>query len=184
MGANVSREVATDARAAMDALRRIVQALRLSARAAERQHGISGAQLFVLHQLAAAGDQSVGTLAERTFTHQSSVSVVISRLVARGLVRRRTGVDDARRCDIALTGRGQALLRHAPEVAQARLIAGLRRLRPAERHGLARGLNALVREMGLRAETPRLLFEDRAAPRHRATMGRGRRATRAQAERR
>ena len=39
--------------AVMDALRRVVRALRVSARAAERRFGISGAQLFVLEKLTA-----------------------------------------------------------------------------------------------------------------------------------
>jgi len=171
MGTNVS--TAADIRATMDALRCVVQALRLSARAVERRHGISGAQLFVLHQLAAGDALSVGALAERTFTHQSSVSVVVSRLAERGLVRRRNGADDARRTDVALTSRGRALLGRAPEAAQARLVAGLQRLRPSERRAVARGLTALVQHMELHTRTPNLFFEDGDA----ATR-RGRRAPR------
>jgi DNA-binding MarR family transcriptional regulator len=159
MGTNVSK--AAEIRATMDALRCLVQGLRVSARAVEQRHGISGAQLFILHQLAGGEALSVGALAERTFTHQSSVSVVVSRLAKRGLVSRRTGADDARRTDVTLTARGRALLGRAPEVAQARLIAGLQRLRPSERRAVARGLTALVQQVGLRARTPSLFFEDR-----------------------
>jgi len=55
-----------------------VQALRVSSRAAERDVGLSAAQLFVLDRLAGA-DQAlcVNELAQRTLTHQSSVSVVV-----------------------------------------------------------------------------------------------------------
>ena len=60
----------------MDALRRVVRALRVSARTAERRFGISGAQLFVLERLAEASAPSVDDLAKRTLTHQSSVSLV------------------------------------------------------------------------------------------------------------
>src|SRR5262249_54251271 len=94
-------------RAVMDALRRIVRALRISARAAEGRLGISGAQLFVLHQLANGGASSIDELAARTHTHQSSVSVVVSRLADRGLAVRRTAPDDARRTAIALTSAGR-----------------------------------------------------------------------------
>jgi DNA-binding MarR family transcriptional regulator len=68
----------------LDSLRRIVQVLRESSRRAERQLGISGAQLFVLEKLAEAPSQSLNELAERTHTHQSSVSTVVARLVKRG----------------------------------------------------------------------------------------------------
>ena len=73
----------------LDAMRRIVQALRESSRWAERHVGLSGAQLFVLQTLAETPGLSVNELAERTHTHQSSVSVVVSRLAAR-LVERGT----------------------------------------------------------------------------------------------
>ena len=54
-----------DVRVVMDALRRIVRALRISARAAEGRLGISGAQLFVLHQLANGDASSIEELAAR-----------------------------------------------------------------------------------------------------------------------
>src|SRR5690348_4180204 len=79
---------------AVAALRRIVLAVRLSARRAERELGLSGAQLFVLQQLGASPVHSLNELAERTRTHQSSVSVVVRRLVARGLVTRTRATDD------------------------------------------------------------------------------------------
>jgi DNA-binding MarR family transcriptional regulator len=59
----------------LDAVRRIVQALRESSRQAERQVGLSGAQLFVLQKLAESPASSVNELAARTHTHQSSVSL-------------------------------------------------------------------------------------------------------------
>src|SRR3954449_11206732 len=77
-----------DIRDVMDAIRRIVRVLRVSSRAAEKQGGLSGAQLFVLHKLADAPALSLNELADRTRTHQSSVSVVVQRLVDRELVAR------------------------------------------------------------------------------------------------
>ena len=154
---------AADVRAVMDALRRIVRALRLSARAAEGRLGISSAQLFVLHQLAQGDASSVDELAARTLTHQSSVSVVVSRLAERGLVVRRTSPHDARRTAIALTAAGRALLRRAPEVGQARLITGLERLRPSQRRALASQLTALVRALEVGQEEPAMFFEEEPA---------------------
>src|SRR5678815_2642677 len=104
-------------------MRRIVRAIRLSSHTAEETLGISGAQLFVLQQLAVHPGASVGELADRTLTHQSSVSVVVSRLV-----RRRTSTTDRRRIELSLTTAGRALLSRAPELAQSRLIAALGRV--------------------------------------------------------
>src|SRR5215831_20040400 len=129
--ANTHRALTHDGahvRTVMDALRRIVRALRLSARAAEGRLGISGAQLFVLHQLADGDASSIDELAARTLTHQSSVSVVVSRLAERGLVIRRTARDDARRTEIALSAAGRAMLRRAPESLQEHLLRALTRM--------------------------------------------------------
>src|SRR5262245_64858968 len=93
MGSHISRDPAppdepsdTHSREVLDSLRRIVQTLRESSRRAEQRLGISGAQLFVLEQLASGPSHSLNDLAARTFTHQSSVSTVVARLVEEGLV--------------------------------------------------------------------------------------------------
>src|SRR5688500_3244362 len=102
----------TDAEAArvMDALRRIVRALRVSTHASERDLGVSAAQLFVLRQLALAPRQSIGELATRTRTSQGSVSEVVSRLVAHGFVERHTAESDRRRAELSPTTEGRAVL--------------------------------------------------------------------------
>src|ERR1700736_4643110 len=97
MGAHVIQASSGDVRAALDAFRRIVQMLRMSARDAEERVGLSGAQLFALQQLASMPGASVNDLAARTFTHQISVSLVLRRLVERGLVAKVSARDDGRR---------------------------------------------------------------------------------------
>jgi DNA-binding MarR family transcriptional regulator len=144
----------------VDSLRRIVRAFRLSARAVEGRLGISAAQLFVLHQLKDADASSIDELAARTLTHQSSVSVVVGRLAKRGLVIRRTGAVDARRTEIALTSRGRALLRAAPEVIQERLIGVLGRFRPAHLRTMARQLGTLVRALEIEGGGAGMFFEE------------------------
>ena len=144
----------------MDALRRVVRDLRLSARDAERAAGISGAQLFVLQALAESSASSLNDLADRTLTDQSSVSVVVKRLVDRKLVARKASSVDARRIELSLSAAGRRLLARCPEPTQMRLVAALRRLSSPEVQGLTRGLGALVREMGLASEAPRMFFDD------------------------
>src|SRR4051812_19869984 len=111
-GANdgTSRTSGTSADAAtrevLDAIRRIVRALRESSRATEQSVGIGAAQLFVLQRLAAAPGLSLNELAARTFTHQSSVSVVVSRLVERGLLTRARRGGGGGRLSISATPAG------------------------------------------------------------------------------
>jgi len=138
-----SREPRPEIVRVVDALRSIVQSLRISGRVAEQQVGISSAQLYILEELAERPAQSINELAERTFTHQSSVSMVVSRLAESRLVNRTSAPGDARRLSISLTAAGRALLRRAPDTAQARLIEGLRSLDRSELRGLADYLSTL-----------------------------------------
>src|SRR5215468_2084287 len=131
-------------RAVLDGIRAIVRALRQSSRQAERAVGLSAAQLFVLQRLAGAPPLSLNDLARRTLTHQSSVSVVVTKLAARGLVARTRADADARRLEITLTSAGRAVLGRAPAAAQDRLLAGLAIIGSTARRTLARDLGRLV----------------------------------------
>lgn len=148
----------------MNSLRALVRALRISTRAVEKEIGISGAQLFVLQQLLESPARSVNELAERTSTHQSSVSTVVSRLVDRGLVRREPSADDGRRMEISITDRGRRLVESAPLTAQTRMQQAMRRLEAGQVRSLGEGLEALVRESGFAGEPLTMFFEDDAAP--------------------
>jgi DNA-binding MarR family transcriptional regulator len=159
MESHTSSAWAGEVRESLEAFRRIVQMLRTGSRAVERRHGVSGAQLFALQQLAAAPGASVNELAARTFTHQSSVSVVVRRLVERRLVAKIASRSDRRRVHLVLTAAGQAVLRRAPEPVQRRLIAAIAALNDAERQALANVLGKLAETMDA-PERAGMFFED------------------------
>jgi DNA-binding MarR family transcriptional regulator len=123
---------------------------------------VSGAQLFALQQLAERPGASINDLAALTFTHQSSVSVVIRRLVARGLVARLAATGDRRRQRLDLTPAGRRVLGRAPGAVQERLIAAISALPGAERRALARSLShvaLLVAPESVGRRAP-MLFEE------------------------
>lgn len=153
-----------DATAVLTALRRIVRFLRLADREAEATAEVSAAQLFVLHSLRGAPAASVGELAQRTLTDPSSVSTVVARLVARGLVRRTAARDDRRRAELCLTTAGQRMVARAPRAPQAEMIAAIRALPAGQRAALARSLDLLAAAIGADKVAPRMLFEDEPAP--------------------
>src|SRR3954454_9430332 len=125
MGPNISSGAT---REVLDAFRRIVQALRSSSTAAEKRTGLRGAQLFVLRTVGETPGLSMNDLAERTRTHQSSVSAVVSRLVQLGLVERAAARDDARRAELRQTADGRRRLANVPQAAQEILAAAIERL--------------------------------------------------------
>jgi DNA-binding MarR family transcriptional regulator len=146
----------------MDGVRSVVRALRINTRAIEKQLGISLAQLWVLQILAERPAESLNELAVATATHQSSVSVVVRRLVDRAFVTRTTAHRDKRRVRIELTDAGRVLLAQAPPTVQVSLVEGLGRMSLDDRLELA----ALMREwltssgMDLNAAPPMLMEDD------------------------
>ncbi len=147
-------------RKVLNSLRQIVRSLRVSSRAAEQRVGLSGAQLFVLQCLARHSPCSVNELAAHTATDQSSVSVVVSRLVALGHVRRAPSKRDRRSVELSLTRSGRTLLESAPEAAQERLIAALSQLPKAELQTLSRLLGKVVEGADASQQAPTLFFEE------------------------
>jgi DNA-binding MarR family transcriptional regulator len=159
------RDADVHARAVMTSRRRIVRMLRLADRGVAMAHGLSAAQLFVLHSLAAAPASSVAELAARTFTDQSSVSTVVSRLVDGRMVTRTAAATDRRRVELALTAAGRAAVRGAPQLPQTKIIAAIRAMPAARQRDIARALVALSTAIGADAVDARMLFEDEPAPR-------------------
>ena len=161
----------------LDAIRRLVRHLRLADRAAQSELGISGAQLFVLAELGKTPALSLNDVAARTRTDQSSVSVVVSRLVDAGLITRARDVRDARRLVLDLTAEGRAVLDRAPAVPQEVILDAVDRLPPAERKRFADTLTALVDELGAEPGPAPMLFEDerkaKRAAKHAAKSSKG-----------
>jgi Transcriptional regulators len=151
-----------DVTRSMDAVRAVVRALRINTRAIELKIGISLAQLFVLQQVAERPAESLNDLAERTATHQSSVSVVVRRLVDRGLVTRRSSALDKRRVQIAVTPAGEAILKGAPRTIQTRLMTAMDKLAPAERRHLADLLEKWLFAAGISFTAPPMMGEPEA----------------------
>jgi DNA-binding MarR family transcriptional regulator len=159
-----------DIQTVLDCIRRIVHALRVFDRRAEKRFGISGAQLFVLQKLDGGQAISINELAERTHTHQSSVSVVVRKLVKAGFVRRAFSAADGRRVELELSQLGRRLLRSAPPAAQDRLIASLAAFPKIRRRRLGQLLTELIRKTGIDQRPLTLFFEDHAPRRRRRAL--------------
>lgn len=150
----------SDSQEILDSIRRIVRALRVSSKSVEQTISISSAQLFVLQKLKDQDGISLNDLAEQTLTHQSSVSVVVSKLVEQGLVQRKQSTDDKRRVVISITNQGLALLKKAPEPYQKRLIQAIDQLPSKQRVEVAKGLKALIELTEIHTGPAPLFFED------------------------
>jgi len=157
----------TDSQRILDSIRRLVRLLRLSDRAAQTEVGLSGAQLFVLQELFRSPSLSLNELAERTRTDQSSVSVVVTRLVESGLVTRDRDARDARRPVLNLTKAGRSAVQKAPGVAQERIIEIVEKMAVPDRRRFAEAFEALVSELGAESGAAPMLFVEDDEPRRR-----------------
>jgi len=158
-----------DVTSVLDSLRRTVRAFRAAAQVAEERLGISGAQHFALQQLARGPALSLNDLAARTLTNKSSLSVVVSRLVEGGFVRRTVSRADRRSVVLSLTAQGRRALERAPDSAQTRMIAALQRLSSGDLRAFAATFERFTEELGISTLEPALIFEDVAPQRRRRT---------------
>jgi DNA-binding MarR family transcriptional regulator len=129
---------------------------------------VTNAQLFLLQQIRAGRHLTVNELAALALTSQSTVSIVLSRLESKGLVKRTRSPVDRRSVVLQLTAAGKRLLRRAPRPATSEVLRALARLSEEELTAVSRGLGALGRELGFAVKPPSMLFEE---------DGGGRRAT-------
>ena len=153
---------ATEPQIVMESLRRIVQALRQSATYSEKVTGVTAAQLLVLKRIEGREGLSVNELATLTFTHQSTVSEIVSRLETRGLLRRARATTDGRRVELYLTEAGQHTLGASPVSAHEKLMEAVTTLPPQTLGKLAEGLEALIEAAHLNEHPARFFLEDKS----------------------
>ena len=144
----------------LNAVRSIMRALRVNSREIEGKIGMSLAQVFVLAELANSPANSLGEIADRTATHQSSVSMVLKRLVAGGFVSRTAHPRDKRRLQFSITPSGSHVLARAPKTIQVRLIAALGTIAPADQTRLASLLERWLIIAEIDHDSPPMLLED------------------------
>lgn len=101
------------------------------------------AQLRVLFRLRNRGPLTSGALASQLGVTLPTVTSVVDRLVARGLVERRDDPEDRRRVILAIAPDGQALVERVQQGRRARLAAAVEAIDDEARTALLRGLEAL-----------------------------------------
>ena len=157
----VTRRKPNDPHRILNAFRSLVKALRVADRSVLKNYGVGSAQAFVLHELNRESPLSVNELAERTATDQSTVSVVVNKLVEKKLVARSRSGEDARRAELSLTARGRQLVRKLPATIQESLLDAVRDLPPRRAGAFANALEEVVASLGIGEDYPPMFFEER-----------------------
>lgn len=149
--------------AILDSFRHLVSLLYISSRATEKQLGLSAAQLFVLKKLSDGKARSLNELARLTYTHQSSVSVVVRKLVEKKMILVRHAENDARRYELRISGLGCRVLEQSPAAVQDRLLYAFEQISLTDRMELNRLLSLVLEKAGVGDRDPPLFFEDEDA---------------------
>lgn len=149
-----------DVRQVLNTFRSLVKALRLADRASVTESGLGSAQLFILYRLSEHSPLSVNDLASLTGTDQSTVSVVVNKLVTRGYVSSQRSAADARRAELKLTAKGKTAVRKRATPFQESFVAALESLPDRRLRDLARALHDVVLAMGVDDENPPMLLEE------------------------
>ena len=149
-----------DAHSVLNSFRCIVKSLRLADRAGLKEHGLGASQLYVLHELSRESPLSVNDLAARTATDQSTVSVVVAKLIDKGFVARERAEGDGRRVALTLTPKGRTTVKKLPPPIQHAIVEGVRQLPRGRAKELADSLTEIVRILGIDDENPPMMLDD------------------------
>lgn len=122
----------------------IIRAAQRHSAAIQKQCGVSGAQLWMLQEIADAPGLRVGELAARMAIHQTTTSNLLDSLEKRGYVKKTRDEADQRVVKLLLTPGGGRLLRKAPSPARGLLPEALARVDPKKRAQLDAGLQAVL----------------------------------------
>ena len=129
-------------------LRRIIRATDLQSRRLGKQTGLTTPQLVVLRSIRNAPSSTVGAVAIDVSLSQATVTTILNRLQARGLVRRTRGKTDRRRVRLHLTPKGSRLLDRAPAPLQEEFIEQFSALPDWEQHTIIASLARVADMMG------------------------------------
>lgn len=111
------------------ALRRILRATELYGRDLAKAAGLTPVQFRVLQVITEKGGHCTAKqIATQMGVSQATVTTLVDKLVARGMVTRTRSDKDRRSTDIALTETGHATMDRAPDALQQRYVREFERL--------------------------------------------------------
>lgn len=129
------------------ALRRIIRAIELHSHRLAKQFGLTGPQLLVLTEIAGGSALTSGEVARRVHLSQATVTIIVDRLVERGVVIRARDEVDKRRVSLSVTEKAQSLLGAHPSFLQDRFVERFEDLEEAEKEKLLSSLRRIAEMM-------------------------------------
>lgn len=132
------------ARSVLRSLRRILQAVDLHGRRLKSRYGLTGPQIICLREIQRGESLNPGQLARNVGLRPPTVTGIVDRLEARGLVTRRRRSTDKRQVRIELTDAGAAVVNEAPAPLQEEFVGRFAALPAERREAIAGHLDEVV----------------------------------------
>jgi len=130
------------------AIRRIVHAVDSHSKELERALGITLPQLVVLRAIRMLGEVTTGKLSAAASLSPATVTTILDKLEARGLVVRYRNAEDRRVVHSKLTERGAQMLDGAPPFLHERFVSGFAKVNAERQTALVAALEEVADMMG------------------------------------
>lgn len=125
-------------------LRRVAHSLDVYSKRVTATTGLTLSQLFVLHALRELGPCSAGVLSKAASISGATLTMILDRLAARGLITRLRDNRDRRQVRCGLTPSGESLLRRAPPLLPIAFLDALADLPAARTRTIAHAVKRLA----------------------------------------
>ncbi len=137
------------ATATLRALRRVLRATEIGNRHLATATGLTPSQLLVLRDIDRRQPVTPGAIAQELDFSQATITTIVDRLEARGLVRRQRGERDRRQFYLSTLDAGRDMLKNAPDPLQTVFTSRFVALPPWEQAMLLAAVERLSALMGV-----------------------------------
>ena len=133
------------------ALRRIIRSIDIHSRTLVKHYGFTGPQLVILKEISRHEEITPGNLAKAVCLSQATVTGILDRLEARGIIARRRSETDRRSVLVSTSPEAVHMLETGPPIMQVSFVEAFQRLEDWEQTHILSALQRLVSLMNAEA---------------------------------
>ena len=112
-----------------------------------KKTGLSGSQLWIMQQIYNFNGISNSELAKNLTLHVSTCSILVNKLIKKGLVEKARGATDERKIVLTITSKGKQLMAKAPKSPEGAIPSTLKKLNIEELEELNTVLTKFAKKM-------------------------------------